>query len=183
MARETILSKDTILYSTSEPEGRTFPAGEQWPGDAWIYTKGGPAPASKPDVAAMKALVAASDENERLMAVIASAEHDRGKLSDELAAERAKASGLTQRATEAEAASAQAKALHLATAAERDQAQQAASTLRGALETANATVVAQDDEIKALKAQIGRFDGDKDGHTGGSAKRAGKDAPEAGSKT
>jgi chromosome segregation ATPase len=42
MANPQTLPEVSTLYSSTEPEGRVFQAGEPWPGDAWSYVKGGP---------------------------------------------------------------------------------------------------------------------------------------------
>jgi chromosome segregation ATPase len=184
MAREMILSADRVLYSPAEPEGRLFRAGEQWPGDAWSDQKDAEPEDKAAKANAVKELLAAHQEIERLGAVITAGDHDRGKIADERDAALAQVKGLNQRALDAEKAQAEAEARHLETAAQRDQARieaenerQRAARVSEPLAEAKATIERLTAELAAAqqaaadaKAQIAKFDKDGDGKTGGSRK-------------
>lgn len=158
MANPNILLTDTVLYSPLEPEGRLFPAGEQWPGDAWTERKGGEPVSSGSKIEALKELIQAHDEIERLTAIISSGEHDRAQLAAEREAAKATVRGLKQQVADAERVAEESRALHLAAVEERDRARA---------------------ETEALKAKIAVVDGDGDGSPGGSRKKPAADTVSA----
>lgn len=103
MPREQVLSQDTILYSDAEPKGRKFPAGEQWPGDAWSEQPGGAPKEKRAASNDLRALADAHSEIERLTSLSNSQTHDLGQLADERDGLKKQIAGLKKAAEEAAA--------------------------------------------------------------------------------
>lgn len=102
MANPSVLLQDTILYCLAEPEGRTFYAGEQWPGDAWSSNRGGEPVGKGATKQALEDLVAAQDRLDAMAAQLSAVEADKARLSGERDAMALQVDGLTQRALQAE---------------------------------------------------------------------------------
>lgn len=160
MAKFGVLPHDMKLYSPSEPDGRVFPAGEQWPGDAWSDRPGGDDVGKGTAKAALKDLEEAQKQAEALRALIASGEHDRAQLAGELASAKTEIADLKQTAADAEAARAAAAQEAAEAVATRDQGTALEAQLRA--------------RIADLETQIAAFDGDGDGKAGGSKPKKGE---------
>lgn len=122
MANPSVLLQDTILYCLAEPEGRTFCAGEQWPGDAWSSNRGGEPVGKGATKQALEDLVAAQDRLDAMAAQLSAVEADKARLSGERDAMALQVDGLTQRALEAEKGQELADARVHDMMVERDQA-------------------------------------------------------------
>lgn len=102
MANPSVLLQDSILYCPAEPEGRTFYAGETWPGDAWSLNRGGEPVGKGATKKAMEDLIKAQDTIDALSGQLASKDHDLAKTAAERDAMALQVEGLTQRALQAE---------------------------------------------------------------------------------
>lgn len=187
MARPYVFQTETTLYHPSEG-ARVFPAGETDPGPAWTDSRGGE-PADKGTTKqAMRDLIAAQDQIDGLGAQLVSRDHDLAVMASTRDEASLKVAGLEQRAIDAEKGQeteAQRAAEYMrerdaaradhqrvgdqVTAANARVAELEATVTRvtADLGTANQIVADQNDEITTLKAEIAKFDGDKDGRIGG----------------
>ena len=104
MRNPAVLVAETRLFHPAEPEGRVFPAGETWPGDAWFDKPGGRDVGADTTKQAMKDLIAAQDTVDRLGGLLASKDHDLAVLAGERDAAKGALAALEQRAITAETA-------------------------------------------------------------------------------
>lgn len=145
MARQSVFSVDTVLFHPSEPQGRTFPAGETDPGPAWSERPGGKAPGEKTVGEAAKDLLAAHEQIEALQSQL---ETQAASMAT-LAGERDKAAGKLEAA---ESARAEAER-------DRDTAKaEAEEAVKAKNEALNYT--------KSLEAKLAKLDSDGDGKAG-----------------
>lgn len=200
MAKYSEVPRDMPLYSVAEPKGRVFLKGESWPGDAWSDQPGGEMVGTGTVAQSLKDLNTAANQVNELRAIVESQGHDVAQAARERDEAVARADGLAQVAKDAQAAQAQAEDATKTLTEERDAArdearQQAAradkldgdaseanSTLerlvgelnqaRQEAADANGLVTIAQEEIAALKADIAKMDGDKDGKVGGKAAKA-----------
>jgi len=104
MANPAVLSVDTKLYCPAEPQGRVFPAGSEWPGDAWTSNRGGKPVGKDATAQAMKDLIAAQDRIDSMANQLDTMTHSLAQRSAERDEAVNKVQGLEQRAIAAEAA-------------------------------------------------------------------------------
>lgn len=102
MANPATLQVDTKLYCAAEPDGRVFPAGSPWPGDAWSDKVGG-APIGGDTVAqAAKDLLKAQEAIDSLSTQLQSKDHDLAVMAADRDAANGRVADLEQRALAAE---------------------------------------------------------------------------------
>lgn len=122
MANPAVLQADTKLYSAAEPDGRVFPMGEQWPGDAWSASRGGEPVGKGATKAAMKDLADAQDTIDQQSRQLASKDHDLATMAAERDAANGQIGDLEQRAIEAERGQSEASVRVTGFMSERDTA-------------------------------------------------------------
>lgn len=188
MARSNIFTADTTLFNTATGEKRMFPKGESDPGNAWSEREGGEAPGSATTTQALRDLIAAQDQIERLQATLSTQDASMAVLAGERDAAAGKVAGLEQAAVEAGVARDQALDDAKTYMTERDQAREAEASLRAAITklegdlagaskardeaNENAALYAEEvqklgDRVKELEADVAKVDGDGDGKVGG----------------
>lgn len=193
MARSNVFTSDTYLFNTATGEKRLFPKGESDPGNAWSEKEGGEAPGSATTTQALKDLIAAQDQIERLQATLSTQDASMAVLAGERDAAAGKVEGLEQAAADAEKARAEAETAAHAYMTERDAARAEAARMSDLLKgleaakaeaIANAELYAEDNgklsaRIVELEADVAKVDGDKDGKVGGTKPKADKTAEAA----
>lgn len=152
MARPATLLVPTKLYSPLEPEGRTFQAGEPWPGDIWSDKPGGEPAGVNATAGLMKDLIEANDRLDKQGEQIARSGHDLAVIGQERDAAVAKVDDLEQRALAAEAAQKTAEDAAKAYMQERDQAR---ADLQAANDRATAAEADHAEKVGDLVAQLG----------------------------
>lgn len=149
MPNPNVLTVDTVLYSSMEPDGRLFPAGEPWPGDAWSSRPGGD-PVGKSSVTAiLKDLIAAQDQIEALDARLASGAHDLALIGQQRDEANNRVADLEQRALAAETASADAEKATAGYMKERDAARAELAKAKGDLAAAQELLGAAAEKVAA----------------------------------
>lgn len=185
MANPSVLAADAILYSPAEPEGRLFPAGESWPGDAWSLNRGGEPVGKGATKQAMKDLIDAQDTIDSLSGQLASKDHDLAVMAADRDDATGKLSDAEQRAIEAEKAQTAAEDAARAYMTERDNARSEIQGLTDKLTAAGETIARlvgdlaaaeqltadANAALEAARAEIAKVDGDGDGKVGGRAKK------------
>ena len=161
MPKFNVLPEDMTLYSPAEPEGRMFPKGSMWPGDAWSDKPGGEVAGAGTTKQAVADLQAAQDQIAKLQDMLQRHEHDRAQLARERDEAVAALKDAQARAQEAEKAQKAAEE----TASDLTDQRDHALALEGSLRA----------KISELEAEIAKVDGDGDGKVGGSAPT--EDAP------
>ena len=161
MPKYNVLPQDMTLYSPAEPEGRMFPKGSMWPGDAWSDKPGGEVAGAGTTKQAIADLQAAQDQIVKLQDMLQRHEHDRAQLAKERDEAVAALKDAEARAQAAEKAQKDAEDTAKEVTGERDRALSVESGLRA--------------KITELEAEIAKVDGDGDGKVGGSAPT--EDAP------
>jgi predicted nucleic acid-binding Zn-ribbon protein len=152
MANPQNLTVETRLYSAAEPEGRIFPAGEPWPGDAWSQNPGGAVAGANTTAQAMKDLIAAQDQNEALARQLATKDYSLAEVSAQRDAAQLLVKGLEERALEAESKVAAAEQAARDYMIERDQAREQVRKLTADLSAAEDLMAAP--PKKAPKASL-----------------------------
>lgn len=152
MATPTIVTADTTLYAPFCPDGRVYPAGSEWPGDAWSVRPGGDKLDTNALAQANKDLIEAHTENERLSANLASKDHDLAQLGKER--DEAVAAYEAQKQAVLDAAKAQSDAEDVAAGltGERDRARAETSAVQARLDAAEATIADLTAQVEALTA-------------------------------
>jgi paraquat-inducible protein B len=138
MPNPSVLLNDTTLYSSGEPDGRVFLAGESWPGDAWTSQPGGERVGKNTAVQAMKDLQAAQAAIDHLNDQVARVTHSAAEADAAKSAAEAQVADLEQRAITAEKALTGASDASAGYMRERDQARAEVTRLTSALEVAQA---------------------------------------------
>lgn len=136
MANPQNLTVATKLYSLAEPEGRIFPAGETWPGDAWSVNPGGTVAGANTTAQAMKDLIEAQDQNEALGRQLAAKDYSLAQAVALKEEALGKVDGLEQRVIAAEAKTEAAEKAAGDYMRERDVARAQAAKLTGDLAAA-----------------------------------------------
>lgn len=154
MAHPAFLNAETMLYSPMEPEGRLFPAGSDWPGDAWSDKPGGEPVGGNAAAGALKDLIDANDRLDQQARVLASKDHDLAQASTAKEEALAKVADLEQRAIAAETAQGEAETAATDYMAERDAARAEVTDLTGKLETATEKVSGLVEQIDAANQTI-----------------------------
>lgn len=152
MANPQTLAADTVLYCAAEPEGRMFPKGEQWPGDAWSANRGGKPVGEASVTQAMKDLIAAQDQIEALSAQLDRQTHSLAERTAERDGAASKVEALEQRAIAAETAQKTAEEAARGYMTERDVARADAKRFSDALEAAKSAKKPQKDGAEAAPA-------------------------------
>lgn len=155
MPKYNVLPQDMTLYSPAEPEGRMFPKGSMWPGDAWSDKPGGEVAGAGTTKQAIADLQAAQDQIVKLQDMLQRHEHDRAQLARERDEAVSALKDAQARAQEAEKAQKAAEETAKEVTGERDRAVALEGSLRA--------------KISELEAEIAKVDGDGDGKVGGSA--------------
>jgi len=132
MARQLIFSTDTTLYHATEG-ARTFPAGEQDPGGAWMDRPGGEQIGKASVAQAAKDLIEAENRVDALSTQLERNAHDIATLSAERDEAVAKVEGLEQDVLNARKDADEAATLAETLSAERDHAVTEATNLRAKL--------------------------------------------------
>lgn len=122
MANPAVLTADTVLYSPAEPDGRMYPQGSEWPGDAWSANRGGEPLGKGAAAQAAKDLVAAQDRLDAMSAQMDRQTHSMAEISAQRDEATGKLADTEQRAIAAEAAQAEAELSAHNYMVERDQA-------------------------------------------------------------
>lgn len=122
MANPSVLTADTTLYSPAEPEGRLYPAGSEWPGDAWTAERGGEPVGRKTNSQALKDLADAQKTIDQLSAQLDTATHSLALRAGERDEAVNASAALEQRAIAAEEGRRTAEDAARGYMTERDQA-------------------------------------------------------------
>jgi chromosome segregation ATPase len=181
MANPSVLNADTILFSPAEPEGRLFPAGEMWPGDAWSAKRGGEPVGANSTLGAMKDLIKAQDTIDNLSSQLASAAHDLAVIASERDEANGKVHDLEQRAIDAEGKSADAETAAKAYMIERDQARGEVQAQAAKLSEANATIDRLMGELNTASQALADANAQIESLTAPPAKKPAKAAADAAS--
>lgn len=157
MANPSVLNADTVLYSAAEPNGRLFPAGESWPGDAWSTNPGGDPLGEGLADGARKDVAKAQSRIDALTATVESNANDLAVSASERDAANGKVADLEQRALAAEQGQEAADGRAHDYMAERDQARsdfQRVSDQVTAANARNAELEADAAKVADLTAQL-----------------------------
>lgn len=138
MANPNVLNEDTILYCPAEPQGRKFPKGETWPGDAWSFKPGGETVGANTTTEALKDLIAAQEQIEALQGLLDNANFSLANAAKAKEDAEAKVAGLEQAVRDAEAAKGEAESVAAGLTAERDRARAELARINAALPAADA---------------------------------------------
>lgn len=142
MANPNILPSTMLLYSTFAPEGRLFQQGEDWPGDAWSQRPGGEPIGGDAVAQAMKDLIEAQDQIDRLSQAVSSKDHDMAQMAKQRDDAVAELNGLKQSLLDAEKAQKDAEKIATGLTKERDRARADLQALQNAQASASAPVEA-----------------------------------------
>lgn len=172
MTNPSTLAVETKLYCPAEPDGRVFPAGQPWPGDAWSADPGGAPVGGKSVTQAMKDLVAAQDQIDTLSGQLSSKDHDNAVLASQRDEAVGKVADLEQRAIAGEQGQAAADARVHDMMIERDQARSnfqrvsdqvaEANAKAATVDAVTAKLEAADQTIANLNGQIASLTADLD---------------------
>jgi chromosome segregation ATPase len=135
MVNPSVLSADAILYCAAEPDGREFPKGSDWPGDAWSTERGGEPVGKKTNAQALLDLKDAQKTIDRLSAQLDTATHSLAQRAAERDEAVGKLDAMEQRAITAESGQATAEAAAKGYMTERDQARADAKRFSDAVDS------------------------------------------------
>lgn len=146
MPRPNIFPCDTVLYHPAEG-ARTFPQGEQDPGNAWSEKPGGHELGGATIAQATRELIEANDRIDALGQTLAHKDHDLAVIAAERDSAVNATADLEQRAIAAEKTQAEAEEQAAAYMRERD-------TARAQLEQSTAAVTAAEERADATEAKV-----------------------------